>query len=112
MASRPHDEPPDGARSCAGRREAGARGGATRRARPATRRLRAVDRGPVAERRGLVAELNAIVWDSRRGGRERLRAFCKRLVQSARAKAMLLDSVSRVLYPKRSSERTTSPAER
>lgn len=74
--------------------------------------LMALDHVPVAERRGLVAELNAIVWDSRRGGRERLRAFCKRLVQSARAKAMLLDSVSRVLYPKRSSERTTSPAER
>jgi hypothetical protein len=74
--------------------------------------LMALDHVPVRERRGLVAQLNAIIWDPRRGGRERLRAFCKRLVQSPRSKAMLLDSISRIMFPRRSAQRTTSPAER
>ena len=75
--------------------------------------LLALDHVPVAQRVKLVQELNAILWsaDSQEVKRQRLEAFCCSLPYQ-RAKAMLSDSLSRILYLEPSAALTTSPAER
>lgn len=78
-----------------------------------SKHLMALDHVPVAERKKWVQELNAILFspDPPEVKRLRFRAFWQELPYR-RAKAMLRDSESRILYDQPSAARTTSLAER
>ena len=78
-----------------------------------SKHLLALEHVPVAQREKLVQELNAILWSDEPQAikRERFKAFCDALPYR-RARAMLSDSLDRILYAKASAARTTSPAER
>ncbi|MBB4639375.1 ISH6 family transposase [Longimicrobium terrae] len=78
-----------------------------------SKHLMALDHVPVAERKKRVQELNAILWSLDPPAVKQLRfeAFWQALPYR-RAKAMLRDSVSRILYDEPSAARTTSLAER